>query len=128
MARLDRAIHAFGRAKSQPRILGVDGRVKHGHDGMVGWVIGHDGWYKKRFQPAHGTEFEIDSVPTIEAKTKGFIVRAVISAALVALVVTGIYGLFYQKYGPLVSTWAVVGPIVGAMITHYFGGHRKDSG
>jgi hypothetical protein len=82
----------------------------------------------KRFQPAPGTEFEIDSVPTIEAKTKGFIVRAVISAALVALVVTGIYGLFNQKYGPLVSTWAVVGPIVGAMITHYFGGHRKDSG
>jgi hypothetical protein len=23
----------------------VDGRVKHGHDGVVGWVIGHDGWY-----------------------------------------------------------------------------------
>ncbi len=51
MARLDRAIHDFGRAQRQPRILGVDGRgggprrVKHGHDGVVGWVIGHDGWY-----------------------------------------------------------------------------------
>jgi hypothetical protein len=21
---------------------GVDGRVKHGHDGVGGWVIGHD--------------------------------------------------------------------------------------
>jgi hypothetical protein len=25
--------------------LGVDGRVKHGHDGVGGWVIGDDGWY-----------------------------------------------------------------------------------
>jgi hypothetical protein len=24
---------------------GVDGRVKHGHDGVGGWVIGHDDWY-----------------------------------------------------------------------------------
>jgi hypothetical protein len=46
MARLDRAIHAFGRAQCHPRILGVDGRVKHGHDGVGGWVIGHDGWYE----------------------------------------------------------------------------------
>ncbi len=24
---------------------GVDGRVKHGHDGVGGWVIGNHGWY-----------------------------------------------------------------------------------
>jgi hypothetical protein len=24
---------------------GVDGRVKHGHDEVSGWVIGRDGWY-----------------------------------------------------------------------------------
>jgi hypothetical protein len=26
-------------------IRGVDGRVKHGHDEVGGWVIGYDGWY-----------------------------------------------------------------------------------
>jgi hypothetical protein len=26
---------------------GVDGRVKHGHDEVGGWVIGYDGWYKQ---------------------------------------------------------------------------------
>jgi hypothetical protein len=29
---------------------GVDGRVKHGHDGVGGWVIGHDGGYKISLQ------------------------------------------------------------------------------
>jgi len=27
------------------RKQGVDGRVKHGHDGVGEWVIGHDGWH-----------------------------------------------------------------------------------
>jgi len=83
---------------------------------------------KKRFEPAPGTELEVDSVPTIEAKTKGFFVRTLVLAALAAISVTGAYGLFYQKYGPLQSTWVVVGPIVGAMVNHYFGGNRRDSG
>jgi hypothetical protein len=30
---------------------GVDGRVKHGHDGVGGWVFGHDGWYKTTSGP-----------------------------------------------------------------------------
>jgi hypothetical protein len=83
---------------------------------------------KKRFQPAPGRDLEVDSVPTIEAKTKGFFVRTLVLASLAAIAVTGFYGLFYQKYGPLQSTWIVVGPIVGAMVNHYFGGHRRDSG
>jgi len=83
---------------------------------------------KKSFRPATGSEIEVDSAPTIEAKTKGFFVRTLVMAALAAITITGTYGLFYQKYGPLQSTWVVVGPIVGAMVNHYFGGHRRDSG
>jgi nitrate reductase NapE component len=83
---------------------------------------------KKRFQPAPGRDFEIDSAPSIEARTKGFFVRTVVLASLCALAVTGAYGLLYHTYGPVQSTWVVVGPIMGAMINHYFGGHRKDSG
>jgi hypothetical protein len=83
---------------------------------------------KKRFQPAPGRDFEVDSAPSIEARTKGFFVRTVVLASLGALAVTGAYGLSYHTYGPVQSTWVVVGPIMGAMVNHYFGNHRKDSG
>jgi hypothetical protein len=83
---------------------------------------------KKPYQPAPGKNFEIDPVPAIEAKTKGFFVRVLVTTALVAVATTGIFGLIYNKFGPLQSTWVVVGPIVGAMVNHYFGSPRKDSG
>jgi hypothetical protein len=83
---------------------------------------------KKRFQPAPGREFDIDPAPSIEANTKGFFVRTLVLAALCALSVTGLYGLAHQNYEPLQSTWNALGPIVGAIVLHYFGGHRKDSG
>jgi len=52
---------------------------------------------QKPFQPAPGKDFEIESVPTIEARTKGFFLRAVVLAALAALSITGIYGLYYHQ-------------------------------
>jgi hypothetical protein len=27
---------------------GMDGRVKHGHDGVGGWIIGHERWYEAK--------------------------------------------------------------------------------
>jgi hypothetical protein len=81
---------------------------------------------RKPFQPAPGRDIQIESVPTIEAKTKGFFLRALVSAALVSLSVTGVYGLVYRQFGPLQSVWIVVGPVMGAMINHYVGTHRRD--
>jgi hypothetical protein len=89
---------------------------------------GSQGRRAKQFQPAPGRDFEIESVPVLEARTKGFFVRAVVVTALGALIVTGLYGLATQKFSPLQSVWVVVGPIIGAMVNHYFGGHRKDTG
>jgi len=83
---------------------------------------------KKPFQPAPGRDFEIESVPAIEARTKGFFVSVLVTTSLIAVATTGIFGLIYNKFGPLQSTWVVVGPIVGAMVNHYFGSPRKDSG
>jgi hypothetical protein len=43
MARLDRAIHALRTRKPIcRRPKGVDGRVKHGHDGAEAKAYGHD--------------------------------------------------------------------------------------
>ncbi len=83
---------------------------------------------KGRFRPAPGKDFDLDPVPSIEAQTKGFLVRSIVLSAMFALLATGVYGLYYQKFSPVAGTWAVVGPIVGAMVNHYFSGHRKDSG
>jgi hypothetical protein len=35
---------------------GVDGRVKHGHDGLGRWVNGHDGRYELVNALPHGRE------------------------------------------------------------------------
>jgi len=80
----------------------------------------------KPFQPAPGRDIQIETVPAIEARTKGFFVRAVVPAALSALAVTGGYGILHKEYAPLQGVWVVVGPIVGAMVNHYFGGHGRD--
>jgi len=82
----------------------------------------------KPFQPAPGKEFELDPVPSIEARTKGFFVRISVLAGLSALAITGCFGLYFGNFGPIQSVWVVVGPIVGAMINHYFGSPRKDAG
>jgi hypothetical protein len=42
MARLDRTIHAFVRAKSRPRVQGLDGRVKPVYVGEGASVSGQD--------------------------------------------------------------------------------------
>jgi hypothetical protein len=81
----------------------------------------------KPFQPAPGRDF-VEEAKTIEAKTKGFLLRILSISAPLALSVSGLYGLWYHNYGPLESLWVVIGPILGAMVNHYFGGHRKDSG
>jgi|HubBroStandDraft_1064217.scaffolds.fasta_scaffold102575_2 hypothetical protein len=83
---------------------------------------------KKPYQPAVGTEIEIDEVPTIEAKTRGFLARFIAISVGIAVAVTGAYGLVTGQYAAIEVVWAIAGPLVGAVVAHYFGVHRRDSG
>jgi hypothetical protein len=83
---------------------------------------------KKPYQPAVGTEFEIDEVPTIDAKTRGFLARFIAMSVAIAVAVTGSYGLVTGQYVAIEVVWAIAGPLVGAVVAYYFGAHRRDSG
>jgi len=82
----------------------------------------------KPFQPAVGTEIEIDEVPTIEAKTRGFLARFIAISVAIAIAVTGSYGLVTGQFAAIEVVWAIAGPLVGAVVAHYFGAHRRNSG
>jgi len=82
----------------------------------------------KPLQPAVGTEIEIDDVPAIEAKTRGFLARFIAISVAIAIAVTGSYGLMTGQFGAVEVVWAIAGPLVGAIVAHYFGVHRRDSG
>ena len=82
----------------------------------------------KPFQPAVGREIEIDEVPTIEAKTRGFLARIIAICVAIGVGVTGAYGLATGRYAAIEVVWAIAGPLVGAVVAFYFGAHRRDSG
>jgi hypothetical protein len=42
--------------------------------------------------------------------------------------VTGGYGLITGNYMAVITVWAIAGPIVGAIVSHYFGPQRNDTG
>ena len=86
----------------------------------------HFGRTHKPFQPLLGSEF--GGVDEVEAKTRGFLARGIAVSAIAAIATTGAYALPTGNVTPLMTTWAVVGPIVGAMVTYYFGPQRYDAG
>jgi hypothetical protein len=79
----------------------------------------------KPFQPAIGREF--GGVEEVEAKTRGFLARVIASVTAIGVVATGTYGLVTGNYTAVIAVWAVAGPIVGALVTYYFGPQR-DTG
>jgi hypothetical protein len=83
---------------------------------------------RKRYDPAIGTEFEIEEVSIIEAKTRGFVAKNIVILAAGAITVTGGYGLLNANYVAVEVVWAAAGPIIGAVIAYYFALQRKDSG
>jgi len=82
----------------------------------------------KPYQPAIGAEIEIEEVPTIEARTRGFLARYIAISVSAAIAVSGAYGLFTGNFTAVEVVWAVAGPIVGAMVLYYFGPQRNDTG
>jgi len=81
----------------------------------------------KPFQLAVGREFDVDPVPRIEATARSFLARIVALSAVVAVGVTGTLGLVTGNYAPVEIVWAVAGPLVGAIMTYYFGTGWKQS-
>ena len=80
---------------------------------------------QKPFQPAVGREF--DGVQEVEAKTRDFLARLIASATVGGVLVAGSYGLITGNYMAVVAVWSVAGPIIGALVTYYFGPQR-DTG
>ena len=80
----------------------------------------------KPFQPILGADF--GGVDEVEAKTRGFLARGIALSAIAAIATTGAYAVPTGNVTPLMTAWAVVGPILGSMVTYYFGPHRYDSG
>ncbi len=77
----------------------------------------------KPFQPALGTDF--GRVSDVEAKTRDFLARAVASIAAAGVAVTGVFGLATGNFVPVVSVWAIAGPIIGGVMSYYFGPQRS---
>ena len=81
---------------------------------------------EKPYQPAIGREFDVQEE---EAKTRGFLARLIALTTVTAVVAAGGYGLITGNFSAVNAVWIVAGPIVGAVVTYYFGRHeRKDTG
>ena len=89
-------------------------------------ALSRSGQAKKRFQPAIGRDF--GAVDEVEAKSRGYLMRAIVSLSAAAIVATGGYGLTTGDGTPLITVWAVAGPFIGAMVAYYFGPQRSDIG
>jgi hypothetical protein len=80
---------------------------------------------RKPFQPAIGRDF--GRVEEVEARTRGFLARTVALAAVSGVAVTGGYGLMVGNFMAVITVWAIAGPIIGAVVAHYFGPRRSDT-
>ena len=80
----------------------------------------------RRFEPRIGRDFELEDAYVIDAKARGFLSRAIAIGAGGAVAVTGAYGLATGSYLAVEVVWAVAGPMLGALVTHYFGSTGKE--
>ncbi len=81
----------------------------------------------KPFQPAIGFPFDGEDAVILEARTRGLLARAVTGFVAAAVAITGGYGLTTGRFVPLQVTWAVAGPMVGAIMAYYFGWQRRET-
>jgi hypothetical protein len=79
-----------------------------------------------RFRPSVGRDFDIQAVHAIEARTRGFLSRAIAFSSGGALAVSGTYGIATGNFVGLEVVWAVAGPMCGALVTHYFGSAGRN--
>lgn len=79
----------------------------------------------KPFQTVIGREFE--GIEQVEAKTRAYLVKLIVSATVVAALLAGGYGFIAGDFTPVVAVWSVAGPMVGALVTYYFGPQRNGT-
>lgn len=79
-----------------------------------------------RFRPRIGTEFDLEDVHLIDARTRGFLSRVIAVDAGGAVAITGSYGLASGNYVAVEVVWAVAGPMCGALVTNYFGSAGRN--
>lgn len=77
------------------------------------------------FRPAIGSDFELEDAVVVDARTRAFVARELAFATSAAIAVTGLQGLITGDTTAISTVWAVTGPIVGALVSYYFGAHRK---
>lgn len=80
----------------------------------------------RSYQPAIGTDF--GKVVEVEAVTRGFLARIIATTAATGIVFAGGYSFLTGRYTAVITVWAVAGPIIGALMSHYFGPQRSDIG
>jgi hypothetical protein len=80
-----------------------------------------------RFQPRVGLEFDLHEVRVLDARSRGFLLRAFTVGACGAVTVAGIYSLVTGNFVAIEVVWAVAGPMFGAMVTYYFGPAGKHA-
>ena len=78
------------------------------------------------FHPRVGRDFDIEEVYVIDARTRSFLSRAISVGCGGAVAISGCYGLATGSFIAVEIVWAVAGPLLGAMVTHYFGSAGKD--
>ena len=77
--------------------------------------------HRPPFRVRVGSDFDLTDAPTVEARARGFIAKAVVLFVGVAVAVSASHGLLNGNYTALEVVWAVAGPFVGAVVTYYFG-------
>ena len=80
----------------------------------------------KPFQVVVGSDY--GKVEEVEARTRGFVARVVVSTGVGAVVAAGGYSLFTGNFVAVAAVWAIVGPLIGAVVIYYFGPQRNDTG
>ncbi|RYZ87526.1 MAG: hypothetical protein EOP04_11500 [Proteobacteria bacterium] len=89
----------------------------------------------QKYKPATGpSDFDGTSEPVLKAlesyETSSFrdkFAYTLFCSSMAALAVSGAYSFYKDDFSYIVAVWAVIAPICGAVVNHYFRG-RKDSG
>src|SRR5262245_55047286 len=86
-----------------------------------------------RFEPKLGTEFPVDAVQLVKAKTS--LIREITRSAIalvaivgggLALLGTAAVGLFIANWSPFLIVWPIIGSILGLLFWHYFPRHQTN--
>lgn len=95
-------------------------------EGSLSSKSSRSGRKAKPFQLVIGKEFE--NVEEVEAKIRGFIAKTLILAAVVGLAFAGFHGFYTGNFVAVAAVWAVAEPVIGAVVSHYFGPERDNTG